>query len=296
MLMILFSSLQESRFIAGFLCFINYCRVFVIRGFFLFLLFSLTGALNAQDRLGIKSVHLRSVDSVLVYKPAAYLDGHLYPVVYLLHGHSANFTSWSKLMNLQQTADKYGFIIVCPDGLKKSWYMNSPNKDSLQYESFFLMELMPALQKRYQIDRTKQFITGASMGGHGAMYLFLRHPDLFLSAGSTSGVLNLRYSGFKKTTLAAILGPYSEENKAFDDYSVVNLLSNISGLNKQIIFDSGTEDYLYITSRKFREKCDELKIKATYIAQPGGHTGGYWSRSMPVHFEFFHRILMGVGN
>ena len=128
------------------------------------------------------------------------------------------------------------------------------------------------------------------MGGHGALWLFLRHPDFFLSAGSTSGVLNLRSSGFKKTTLAEHLGIFSAENKAFDDYSAVNILKNIAGLNKSIIFDCGTEDYLYSANKKFRDKCDELKIKATYIAKPGAHAGSYWSKSILVHFSFFHDL------
>lgn len=254
----------------------------------LFLFFPIS--IFAQDRLVLDSKYLRTQDSILVYKPKNYKKDRSYPVVYLLHGHSANYKSWSKLVDLQDLSNKYSFIIVCPDGLKKSWYMNSPNKDSLQYESFFTEEFLPYIQKRYVIDPQRQFITGASMGGHGAMWLFLRHPHIFMSAGSTSGVLNLRYSGFKKTTLAAIVGQYSDDNKAFDSCSVVNLLPNIAGLGRQIIFDSGTEDYLYITSRKFREKCDELKIKATYIAQPGAHTGSYWSHSILAHFEFFNRL------
>jgi len=245
----------------------------------------------AQETLILKSDFLKTNDSVYVYKPPGYSRKNIYPVVFLLHGHTADYKAWSRLADLQKMADKYKFIIFCPDGLKKSWYINSPNKDSVQYESFFLKEFLPYVEKNYSVDTKRMFITGASMGGHGAMWLFLRHPDIFLSAGSTSGVLNLRYSGFKKTTIAALLGPYSEDNRLFDEYSVVNLLENIKGMNKQIIFDSGTEDYLYITSRMFREKCDELKIKATYTAQPGAHTGTYWSHSISSHFEFFHKLV-----
>ncbi|MNY37464.1 hypothetical protein D3C86_1720290 [compost metagenome] len=91
------------------------------------------------------------------------------------------------------------------------------------------------------------------------MYLFLNHPDVFLSAGSTSGVLNLRHSGFKKTTIAYLLGPYSEENKAFDEYSPVNLLDKIKDLKKTLIFDCGR----------------------------------YWSKSIHAHFRFFQQLAHG---
>ena len=250
-------------------------------------LFLFGGVCLAQETFVLKSKFLKTVDSSLVYKPANYTVGKAYPTGFLLHGHNANFRSWSKLADLQKLADEYNFIVVCPDGLVKSWYINSPSNSGWQFESFFIKELLPEISKKYSVAKDRLFITGASMGGHGAMPLFFGHGDLFRSAGSTSGVLNLRYSGFKKTTIADLLGPYSDDNKAFDEYSVVNLLENIKGSNKEIIFDCGTEDYLYIANKKFREKCDELKIKATYIAQPGAHTGGYWSKTLPVHFKFF---------
>jgi len=245
---------------------------------------------KGQDLLVLQSGALKTKDSVLVYKPATYNLKVKYPVVYLLHGHSANYKTWARLADLQGMADTYKFIVVCPDGLKKSWYMNSAQADSAQYEDFFIKELVPKINGSYKTDREKVFVTGASMGGFGAMYLFLNHPDVFLSAGSTSGVLNLRHSGFKKTTIAYLLGPYSEDNSAFDVYSPVNRLERIKDLKKTLIFDCGTEDYLYKANNQFRQKCDELKIKATYIAQPGGHTGTYWSRSIKAHFDFFYEL------
>lgn len=254
------------------------------------LLFKFSG-LSAQKTIVINSKFLKTADSVLVYQPESYDAGIKYPVVYLLHGHSGNYRSWSGLANLQALSNMYNFIVVCPDGLKKSWYLNSPNADSVQYEDFFLKELIPKINKDYHVDQGKLFVTGASMGGFGAMYLLLNYPDVFLSAGSTSGVLNLRHSGFKKTTLAYLLGSYAEDNKKFDAYSPINKLEQIKDLKKSLIFDCGTEDYLYRANNQFREKCDELKIKATYITQPGAHTGGYWSKSIPAHFKFFSELI-----
>ena len=246
---------------------------------------------NALDFLTISSCkNLRQSDSVLDFNPQ---ENNLekYPVVYLLHGHNANYKSWSKLADLQKLANEHHFIVVCPDGLKKSWYLNSPNKDSLQYETFFLEELMPTINQKYKIDSKNVFVTGASMGGFGAMFMMTKYPNLFAGAGSTSGVLNLRYSAFRKTTIAYLIGTYDDKNKAYDDYSPVNNVQALQGLDKALIFDTGTEDYLYITSKQFRQKCDDLKIKATYIAQPGGHTGGYWSKSILRHFDFFAEHL-----
>lgn len=125
------------------------------------------------------------------------------------------------------------------------------------------------------------------MGGYGALWLFMHHSDYFRSAGSTSGVVNLRHSGFKVSTVAEHLGKYAEDNKNFDRYSIVNNVALLAKADKPIIFDIGTEDYLYKSNKAFRDSCDIYKVKATFTAQPGKHTGGYWSKSILKHFEFF---------
>lgn len=245
----------------------------------------------AQDIKIIESKHLKSPDSILVFKPNNYSKSHSYPLLYLLHGHSANYKSWSKLIDLQKLANQYQFLIVCPDGLKKSWYINSPLKDSSKYESFFFEELVPFVHQNYSINTAQIFITGASMGGYGSLWLFMHHSNYFKSAGSTSGVVNLRHSGFKATTLAAHLGTYAVENKNFDSYSIVNNVKLLAKADKPIIFDIGTEDYLYKANKAFRDSCDFYKVKATYTAQPGKHTGGYWSKTILTHFRFFADLV-----
>ncbi len=126
---------------------------------------------EAQDLRVINSSYLKTNDSLFIYKPLSYSNANSYPLLYLLHGHSANYKSWSKLADLQALSDQYGMIIICPDGLKKSWYINSPQRDSSQYESFFFKELVPFIHNSYKINLAEIFITGASMGGYGALWV-----------------------------------------------------------------------------------------------------------------------------
>ncbi|MBC7746069.1 MAG: prolyl oligopeptidase family serine peptidase [Flavobacterium sp.] len=255
----------------------------------LLLLFFFNAA--AQDLKIIKSNYLKTSDSLLLFKPSNYSKTNNYPLLYLLHGHSANYKSWSKLTDLQKLADQYQFLIVCPDGLKKSWYINSPLRDSSQYESFFFKELVPFIHEKYSINKNEIFITGASMGGYGSLWLFMQHNTYFRSAGSTSGVVNLRHSGFKASTVAEHLGAYAEDNKNFDSYSIVNNVKLLVKADKPIIFDIGTEDYLYKCNKALRDSCDFYKVKVTYTAQPGKHTGGYWSKTILQHLRFFSELI-----
>lgn len=256
-----------------------------------FLWVVITFSVKGQQLQIIHSFYLKSTDSLYVFKPVDYSKSINYPLLYLLHGHSANFRSWSKLADLQSLANQYKMIIVCPDGKKKSWYINSPLRDSSQYESFFFEELVPFIHAKYSVNKSEIFITGASMGGYGSLWLFMHHSNYFRSAGSTSGVVNLRHSGFKASTVAEHLGTYAEDNKNFDNYSIVNNVKLLAQADKPIIFDIGTEDYLYKCNKALRDSCDFYKVKATYTAQPGKHTGGYWSKTILQHLRFFSELI-----
>ncbi|WP_426792208.1 alpha/beta hydrolase [Sphingobacterium sp. WOUb80] len=246
---------------------------------------------KGQELYTLQSAHLSGVDSGYVYIPKMKPDNRALPVVYVLHSHGANYKSLSKFVDFQALSDRYGFVVVCPDGLRTSWFLDSPQKGGAQFGRFLTGELMPYIQGKYHTDRDNSFITGVSMGGHGALWLFFNYPSFFKSAGSSSGVVNLRHSAFKKTSLAQHLGQYSDQNPLFDRFSVIHNVHKIAGSEKAFIFDCGTEDYLYGANKSLRDSCDVLKIKSTYIAQPGAHTSGYWAKTIPVHFAYFNRLI-----
>ena len=247
--------------------------------------------LSAQDQHILKSNLMPGDDTVWVITPQSYDTSEYYPAIYLLHGVMGNYRSWYELINLQEYADKYRFIIICPDGFSDSYYLNSQVDTSWQIERFFSEVLYPKMLEIYSIDKDKIFITGLSMGGTGAMYIFLKNPELFLSAGSTSGIMDLNYSSYKYTSLSRMLGDYDSNRQLFNSHSPVNLLQNISETGKYILFDCGSEDYLYESNNAFRKKCDELKIKATYVSQPGNHERTYWQKSIKYHFDFFNSLI-----
>lgn len=249
-----------------------------------FLLISCT--LLAQDKLIYQSKNLPKPDTTWVFKPKNYNETQKLPVIFLLHGYSGNYKQWNSIMDAQKYADEYGFIIVCPDGLFESWYLNSPAKKDWQYESFFFDELYPDIKSKYKVDNRYIFISGLSMGGHGALYLFIKKPELFTSAGSTSGGVMLRdFSA--KYGLNALLGNPSKEDKIWDEYSVVPNIYKLQNTNKPFIFDCGSEDFFYAYNNDLKKKADELKLKATYISQPGAHNKAYWEKSIKQQFAYF---------
>ncbi len=265
-------------------------RKTILLSILLFLLISF-GKVKAADTLKVLSSYIPVPDTVLVFTPRGYrTSDSAYPLVYMLHGYGGNYSQINKIIDLQYYADKYRFVIACPDGLFDSWYFNSPVDPKMQYESFFVEDLYPEILKDYRIDSNNIFITGLSMGGHGSMYLFLRHAKMFKAAASSSGVLDLNYSALKYSSLSDRLGEYDKSKNLFDKFSAINQLDSIKFSDKEIFADCGTKDYLLKANKKFNEACMDRWIQITFMTMNGRHNYKYWRKSLPWHFDFFRRV------
>lgn len=246
----------------------------------------------SQDQIVIKTVYLDQNDTIWVFAPNNYTDSDELPLVFLLHGWSGNYQQWDNIMGCQEYADKYNIIIVCPDGLYDSWYINSPTDEKSQFESFFFKELVPKIFHEYKVDTKNVFITGLSMGGHGSLYLYSKKPELFKSAGSMSGVLDL-IMVTKGLGVEELLGVENNVriDSVFFPYSITGRIEAIKNANKPIIFSCGVDDKYYEVNNDFRKLCDLKGIDATYIADPGTHDANYWRKAIKYHFLFFEQIM-----
>ncbi|RZK43937.1 MAG: esterase [Pedobacter sp.] len=252
-------------------------------------LFLICFSASSQETLIYNSKNLAKPDTTWVFTPDNYQQKEKLPVLFLLHGYSGNYKQWHGIMDAKKYANDYGFIIVCPDGLFSSWYLNSPVKKDMQFESFFISELIPDIKKKYKVDDTNMFISGLSMGGHGALYLYIKNQNLFKSAGSTSGGVQLS-DGFGKFGLGEVLGNPPAESELWQKYSVMTLIEQMKDNKRPFIFDCGADDFFYDSNNKLKRKIDELKLNATYISQPGAHNRAYWTKSIKQHFEFFKAL------
>ena len=245
--------------------------------------------LFSQEIFLLNSNYIPSVDTVYVFTPSQKSDEKL-PLVVMLHGYAGNYKQWSEMVNLQKYSDSLKLVIACPDAFFDSYYINSPVRENSQYESFFFEVFLPEVIKTFNVDKSKMFITGLSMGGHGAISFFLKRPDLFVTAASISGLLDL--TAFpNRQTIKGAAGDVEDFSSIWAENSCINLLKNIVGKNKSLYIDCGTEDFLYNTNLKFLEKCNELKINVKYKFQPGIHEHAYWKKSVIDHFTYFSSFL-----
>ena len=269
------------------------------------LLSGLALAASAQELIVIESPNLHENDSVLVFIPqqiqANYAPEYCVeccgepdpaPALFLLHGWSGCYRDWSNKTDLQKVADDSGFIIICPDGFYDSWYVDADDPYKRQWRKFFDQELYPTIMKKYYLSPEKTFITGLSMGGHGAINLFLDDIARFRGAGSMSGVLDLNYEK-GRLGLEGLIGPYVPENKRHDAESAINRIDRAKGTDKLMLISCGYSDILYGASASFCERCREEGIPYIALFSPGTHSWKFWDYTLQLHLWYFTRILNG---
>ena len=150
------------------------------------------------------------------------------------------------------------------------------------------------MAQKYNLDPNKTFITGLSMGGHGAINIFMDNPDRFAAAGSMSGVLNIHHTTLIEKEVTKVLGPYTEENmSSYDNVSAINRLESLSGSDKILIISCGYNDYYAKCTTEFSDRCKELKVPHITLLTPGTHSWKYWRFAVREHIHLFSMILSG---
>ena len=240
----------------------------------------------------------RNIKNVVI-KPTEYANADLqekqYPVLYLLHGAFGCYSDWSEKANLDSLANCYHVIIVCPDG-QDSWYFDSPIDPKMQFETYVSKELVEYIDSHYRTlaNRYMRAITGLSMGGHGALFLAFRHPDVFWSCGSMSG--NMDITNYPdKWHIKDRLGEYAANEQRWRDHAVCNLVDQVKACPLQpaqnIIIDDGLNDIFIKNNIALHEQLVEKGIEHDFTVRPGRHSWDYWVNSLDYHMMFFDKAF-----
>ncbi len=277
-----------------------------------------------------------SVDRTMKYNiivPVGYEDSdERYPVLYLLHGLTSNYTAWAR-MRVPEYAARHEMIVVMPD-VGNSWYVNYAQSDDGQknaWEDYMINDVIGHVDANYRTiaKREGRAINGLSMGGYGGLMLGLRHPDMFCSIGSHSGAISYaagarrriensnaparrqrREPSTEPNSAIGIEGFSSQAErypagKAFvtledcDKYDPFKLVLQVPKEDlPHIHVDFGTEDRLIGSARAFVQVLQENTIPYSYAESQGGHRPDYWARevahSMTVQYNVIQRSLAAL--
>lgn len=211
-------------------------------------------------------------------------SGRTYPVLYLLHGYTDDYSAWVTKSRLTDYAKPYGEIIVMPEG-GTGWYVNNQADPKLAWEDYLILDLIPYIDSHYRTVRTRQgrAIAGLSMGGYGAMTLGLRHPRVFAAVASLSGALSSAQPDFAKgandakllRVLADDFGPPENPGRAGEDpFELAKKLP--AGEMPDLYISVGSSDFLLESNRSFAHLLSDLKLRYRYCEVPGQHEWPVW--------------------
>ena len=215
------------------------------------------------------------------------------PVVYLLHGYGGNYADWIiKAKGFEKAVDQYSMMVVCPDGGTGSWYWDSPLDEDFRYETYVSKELVAWVDNKYKTIKGKagRGITGLSMGGHGALYLAFRHPDVFGAAGSMSGGVDIRPFP-NNWDISKRLGEYADKPENWEKNTVINMLHLVRPKTLALIIDCGTEDFFYRVNEKLHEELVMRNIPHDFISRPGAHNWPYWNEAIGYQLLFMNNFF-----
>jgi enterochelin esterase-like enzyme len=234
----------------------------------------------------IDSAALGQTKQYTVYLPPDWCHLADLPLLVMLHGRNGDHTDWVNKGALDQAADTLilageiePLIILMPDG-DNSFYVNGQDGD---YETYIVDELISAVDAEFPTAaaRDSRFIGGLSMGGYGALYLGLRHPDLFSAIGAHS---------------PAILSPedapfflYGPDKVLFAERDIISLITRDGWPPHMRLFvDIGASDSLMRgVYNLFGSLFGQPLPAFEGHVWPGGHYWGYWSRHAPDYLRFY---------
>ena len=271
--------------------------------FFFTMLLFITGFSQGKvmTKQVIKSAILNREVHYTVYLPEGYENNQRnYPVTYLLHGHGDSDDGWIQFGEINRLADaaiKTGkiapMIIVTPDGFK-SFYMNAAD-GSMNYEDFFIKELIPHIEKTYKVKADKRFrgIAGLSMGGYGSLLYALKYPNLFVAAAPLSAAIwtdsdcETMQDGMYNNYFAGSIGKNLKgKDRLTANWNANSVFSIIDKKTTEELsavkywIDCGDKDFLSVGNTQLHIVLTKKNVPHEFRMRDGAHNWTYWRNNV----------------
>ena len=135
----------------------------------------------------------RSVPYCVLLPPSYDVDkARTFPILYFFHGLGddeqmlVHTGGWNLVEDMWERKQLGDFLVATP-AADATFYINS-HDGKVRYEDFLVQEFLPGIEKHFRVrqGRANRAVSGASMGGYGALHLAFRHPELFSSVSAHS--------------------------------------------------------------------------------------------------------------
>jgi len=258
---------------------------------------------------GTQGVYKHSSDSCAcdmtfgLFQPQEVNDGPV-PVLWFLSGLTCTHENAMIKAGAQAWAAEQGIALVFPDtsprgedvadddaydlGQGAGFYVNAtqdPWRPHFRMWDYVTAELPQLLERNFELDMTRQAITGHSMGGHGALTIAMSLPGRFKSVSAFAPISHPTASDWGRKQFSAYLGDDTSTWAAHD----ATLLMRERGFDGPLLVDTGTKDQFInlLNPEAFAEAVNLRRQQATLRLQPGyDHSYFFISTFMEEHVAF----------
>jgi S-formylglutathione hydrolase len=223
-----------------------------------------------------------------VYLPPAADKGPV-PVLYWLSGLTCTEENFIIKAGAQRIAAELGVAIVTPDtsprglnypgdaasydfGVAAGFYLDAteePWAKGYRMYSYITKELFGLVGANFAVDPTRAGIFGHSMGGHGALTIGLKHPELFKSISAFSPIVSPTRCPWGEKALTGYLGA---DRATWADYDATLLVKSRGWSGPELLVDQGTADQFLEGQLKpelLAAACQEAGVALNLRMQPG---------------------------
>jgi S-formylglutathione hydrolase len=251
-----------------------------------------------------------------VFVPAQAANGRV-PTLTFLSGLTCTEENFMVKSGAQRVAAELGLMLISPDtsprgegvpddpdkdydfGLGAGFYLNAtaePWSRHYHMYDYITTELPAVVFGNFPGDADRHGLTGHSMGGHGALTIGLRNPQLYKSLSAFSPICTTLHSPWGRKALGYYLG---DDTSAWHDYDASEVARAFNGPSPydRILVDQGADDpYLeeQLQPARLQQACAESKLPLELRVHEGYDHGYYFiSTFIEEHLQHHAMRLRG---
>lgn len=242
-----------------------------------------------------------------IFLPPQAEQGARLPLIWYLSGLTCTHANVTEKGEYRAACAEHGIIFVAPDtsprgegvpddpggaydfGLGAGFYVDATQEPwSRHYRMWtYVTEELPALVVgEFPADGYRQGIMGHSMGGHGALTVALRNPDLFRSVSAFAPIVAPSQVPWGQKALTGYLG---DDREKWRECDAIALIEDGARLN-DLLVDVGTADNFLdqeLRPKLLEKACADAGIALTLRMQPGyDHSYYFISTFMADHLRW----------
>jgi len=234
-----------------------------------------------------------------LYLPPSKSPNEKFPVLWWLSGLTCTGDNCAEKGFFQATASHHGIAIVYPDtsprgldlpgedeaadfGSGAGFYIDAakePWAKHYKMNSYITKELPDLLYKEFPLNPSKVSICGHSMGGHGALCLFLQNPGMYKSVSALSPIANPSNCPWGQKAFKGYLGENAKDMWKAND--ATELVKQWKGDKLDVLIDVGTGDNFY-------QQKQLLPENFVAAAKQAGHGDGVTLRMQPDYDHSYY--------